>query len=64
MKMTSDTTFRALAVALTVAASALVARSQDDVDIVSHITSDGVNQVVQPEALRRLIVREHTVFRH
>ena len=60
MKMTSDTTFRALAVALTVAASALVARSQDDVDIVSHITSDGVNQVVQPEALRRLIVREHT----
>ena len=58
MKMTADTTLRALAMALVVAtSSSLILRGQDEVDIVDHITADGVNKIVQPEALRRLIVR-------
>ncbi len=59
MKMTADTTLRALAMALVVAtSSSLILRGQDEVDIVDHITADGVNKIVQPEALRRLIVRQ------
>lgn len=60
MKTTAPTLLRAFAVVAIMAASTLVMRAQNNGDIVDHITADGVNTIVQPEALRKLIARQHT----
>ncbi len=55
MKTTASTSLRAFAMSTLVAASTFVMRAQNNADIVDHITADGVNTIVQPEALRKLI---------
>ncbi|WP_290087320.1 SPOR domain-containing protein [Paramuribaculum intestinale] len=60
MKTTASTSLRAFAMSTLVAASIFVMRAQNNADIVDHITADGVNTIVQPEALRKLIARQQT----
>ncbi len=60
MKTTASTSLRAFAMSTLVAASTFVMRAQNNADIVDHITADGVNTIVQPEALRKLIARQQT----